>query len=98
MELGHVSHERYLENLLILMQFFSKMIFESFGFTYKEAQGDEPIGTLVPPSVDRTTPTGALNRERLLRAWVEMSAFTDEFRRRYGTLLILSMGPLLISK
>lgn len=87
MEFDHVSHNLYFDALLLLINAFSQKIFESLGFSFKEAQADEPVGTLVPPSIDGSTPSGKLNRERLLRAWVEMGSYAEEFRRRYGERL-----------
>ncbi|TFK41972.1 ubiquitin C-terminal hydrolase Ubp2 [Crucibulum laeve] len=54
-----------------------KRIFETLGFTEEHT---EDIA-LRPPVTDTTSPTGKLNRRKLLRAWVEMGAWLADNKR-----------------
>ena len=48
---------------------------------------------LHPPSVDPSTPQGLRNRAKLLRAWVELSAWAGDYRIAFGmAALSLSEG------
>jgi ubiquitin carboxyl-terminal hydrolase 25/28 len=70
--------------LLILVWCASKHIFETLGFVEKT------IGkglTLRLPVTDPSTSQGRQNRAKLLRAWVEISAWIVDFRRIYGRLI-----------
>lgn len=61
-------------------------LFESIGFKLVMAtakDGKDPISMLQPPETDVSTEVGRLNRERLLRAWVEIGATLADFRRRF---------------
>ena len=49
------------------------------------AEGAEAMPMLQPPDTDASTELGRLNRERLLRAWVELGATLVDFRRRFRT-------------
>ncbi|KAH8835135.1 hypothetical protein DL96DRAFT_1572945 [Flagelloscypha sp. PMI_526] len=53
-----------------------KSLFEAIGFTEERRDND---ATLRSPATDPQTPQGALNRARLLRAWVEIGAFLTDF-------------------
>lgn len=47
------------------------------------AEGAESVLALVPPSTMLTTAEGILNRAKLLRAWVETSAWLADYRKRF---------------
>ncbi|EJD03499.1 cysteine proteinase [Fomitiporia mediterranea MF3/22] len=61
-------------------------LFESIGFKMimsspKEGMASVPM--LQPPDTDVSNEVGRLNRDRLLRAWVEIGAILADFRRRF---------------
>ncbi|KAL0951889.1 hypothetical protein HGRIS_008546 [Hohenbuehelia grisea] len=67
----------------------TKRIFESLGFMEESLKGQDgtPERALRPPSTDPATDEGKQNRARLLRAWVEISAWIVSFRRKHANLL-----------
>ncbi|KAI5119718.1 hypothetical protein M0805_001432 [Coniferiporia weirii] len=65
-------------------------LFESIGFKYTPStplEGSAPQPMLQPPNTDLTTEEGRANRERLLRAWVEIGAIIADYRRRFPNVL-----------
>lgn len=58
-----------------------KHIFESLGFV---EEGPAQDLTLRPPPIETTTPQGKKGRRRLLRVWVELSAWVSDFKRVNG--------------
>ncbi|EGO31225.1 hypothetical protein SERLADRAFT_353805 [Serpula lacrymans var. lacrymans S7.9] len=62
-------------------------IFEYLGFHLSSispnSTGSEEMA-MVPPSTDSRTPEGRLNRSKLLRAWVELSAWLTDYHRRFA--------------
>lgn len=61
-------------------------MFDVLGFTEEPF---EDTFALRPPPTDVVTQVGRLNRRKLLRAWVEVSAWVVDFRRVHGTVFIL---------
>ncbi|TFK26680.1 ubiquitin C-terminal hydrolase Ubp2 [Coprinopsis marcescibilis] len=62
-----------------------KRIFESIGFHENSSNGVD--STLVSPVTDPTSQEGLVSRRKLMRAWVELSAWLADFRRVHsGTL------------
>lgn len=59
----------------------SKRIFETLGFTETLLDGEL---ALRPPETDIVTSQGKHNRRKLLRAWVEISAWVADYRRIHG--------------
>ncbi|KAI0319953.1 hypothetical protein OF83DRAFT_1169745 [Amylostereum chailletii] len=57
-----------------------KHIFEALDFTLKPDETGSP--TLAPPDTDPTHKDGKQKRQKLLRAWVELGAWTVDFRKR----------------
>jgi len=57
-------------------------MFEVLGFM-EEQVDNEPV--LRPPSMDIATSVGRTNRRKLLRAYVELSAWMADFKRIHGT-------------
>lgn len=64
-------HSRFL---FVAHEPFSARVFESLDFTVQPLQGDSEQA-VHPPSVDPATPEGKRSRAKLLRAWVEISAW-----------------------
>ncbi|KAF5385340.1 hypothetical protein D9615_001037 [Tricholomella constricta] len=62
----------------------SKRTFEVLGFKEEILEG-EPA--LRPPPTDIVSSVGKMNRRRLLRAWVEVSAWLADFKRVHATQL-----------
>ncbi|ETW86564.1 hypothetical protein HETIRDRAFT_306078, partial [Heterobasidion irregulare TC 32-1] len=68
----------------------AEKIFQALGF---EARGvvdnadHADTVALHPPSVDPGTPQGRRNRAKLLRAWVELSAWAVDYRKRFASSL-----------
>ncbi|KAG6829774.1 hypothetical protein H0H92_003564 [Tricholoma furcatifolium] len=56
---------------------------EALGFTEESFDGQP---ALRPPPTDTASPAGRANRRRLLRAWVEVSAWLADFRRSNATV------------
>ncbi|KAF8899278.1 hypothetical protein BD779DRAFT_1607774 [Infundibulicybe gibba] len=61
-----------------------KRIFEILGFI-EEVGGKDLV--LLPPPTEPINPTGKQNRRKLLRAWVEISAWLVDFRRVHAAQL-----------
>lgn len=57
-----------------------KKIFEVLGFG-EGTHSSSHDQTLSPPPIDPSDPLGVLNRGKLLRAWVEMGAWLQEYRK-----------------
>ncbi|KAJ3575232.1 hypothetical protein NP233_g1222 [Leucocoprinus birnbaumii] len=58
----------------------TQRIFQILGFS--EDGGNELL--LSPPNVQQTHPVGKIMRRKLLRAWVEMAACLEHFRKRHS--------------
>lgn len=61
----------------------SKRIFDILGFVEEIYENEI---ALRPPSTDVDTPEGRMHRRKLLRAWVEISAWVVDFRRIFGII------------
>lgn len=61
-----------------------KKIFESIGFGENTANND---ATLMSPNTDPADSAGPVNKKKLLRAWVEVSAWIVDFKRTHATAL-----------
>lgn len=59
--------------------FFRQHIFQILGFS--EEGGNELL--LSPPNVQQTDMVGKIMRRKLLRAWVELGAWLENFRKQY---------------
>lgn len=55
-----------------------------FTLTVQNPEGTKLM--LNPPNTDSSTKEGRINREKLLRAWVEISAMVVDYRRRFREL------------
>src|SRR5258707_5038834 len=62
----------------------SSRIFESLGFETMNIVGSVPDVSLNPPDIDTSSPAGRIARSKLLRGWVELSAWTADFSKRHG--------------
>lgn len=66
---------------------FSRYIFEHLGFVIAETI--TPAGvrdtSITPPNTDPSTSEGRQSGRRLLRFWVETSAWLLDYQRRHGT-------------
>ncbi|KDQ51133.1 hypothetical protein JAAARDRAFT_199352 [Jaapia argillacea MUCL 33604] len=63
-------------------------IFEHLGFTEKMiTTGDKQEPVLAHPKSDIGTVEGRTNRAKLLRAWVELSAWLTDYRKRFAPAL-----------
>lgn len=55
-----------------------ELVFAELGFPladFTQAPGKPPEPALQPPPIDSDTPEGQASRKKLLRAWVELSAW-----------------------
>jgi hypothetical protein len=73
---------------------FSSRIFESLGFEITNIVGSVADVSLSPPNIDPNSPAGRIARSKLLRGWVELSAWTAEYSRRFGRLTIYVVSAL----
>ncbi|KII93273.1 hypothetical protein PLICRDRAFT_35462 [Plicaturopsis crispa FD-325 SS-3] len=65
-----------------------RQVFDALGFEAKmllTPGAEVETLSLYPPATDVTTHQGRQNRARLLRAWVEISAWATDFQKRFGT-------------
>ena len=71
----------------------SSRIFESLGFETTSIVGSVPDVSLSPPDIDPNSPASRIARSKLLRGWLELSAWTADFSKRYGrlTVFVVSM-------
>ncbi|KAI9510784.1 hypothetical protein F5148DRAFT_509712 [Russula earlei] len=68
-------------------------IFESLGFETMNIVGPVPDTALSPPDIDVASPAGRLARSKLLRAWVELSAWVADYSRRFAPALRAHATP-----
>ncbi|KAH9973357.1 hypothetical protein BGW80DRAFT_1171982 [Lactifluus volemus] len=68
-------------------------IFESLGFEIRNLAGHVSDTSLSPPDIDPTTPAGRLARNKLLRAWVELSAWVADYSKRLAPALKAHSNP-----
>jgi hypothetical protein len=78
-----------LQHLLLIVNSWtcSQRIFEALGFRLDEVLASSKGDTspaLLPPNTLSATPEGIQNRAKLLRAWVEISAWLVDYLRRQG--------------
>lgn len=52
--------------------------------------------TIQPPYTDASTPVGKVNKKKLLRAWVELSAWLADFHRRNGTCIYFPFTHMIL--
>lgn len=62
----------------------SARIFECLGFESVQIIGSVLDVVLRPPDINPTSPSGKVARSKLLRAWVELSAWVVEYSKRFG--------------
>jgi len=62
----------------------SSRLFETLGFETRNVVGSAQDITLSPPNIDPTSSAGRLVRSKLLRAWVELSAWVADYSKRFG--------------
>ncbi|KAI0299946.1 hypothetical protein BC826DRAFT_906094 [Russula brevipes] len=67
-------------------------IFESLGFETKNMVGSAS-DVLSPPDMDPVSPAGKLSRSKLLRAWVELSAWAADYSKRFAPALKTYTNP-----
>jgi ubiquitin carboxyl-terminal hydrolase 25/28 len=65
---------------------FSSRIFESLGFEITNIVGSVADTSLNPPDIDPNSPAGRVTRSKLLRGWVELSAWAADFSKRFGRI------------
>jgi len=67
---------------------FSRVIFEQLGFTIitgSRATPEESVEEfLLSPDTEHSSPEGQETRMKLLRFWVEISAYLVDYQRRFG--------------
>lgn len=76
--------------------FLSQIIFEYLGFTLNQTPSTtgEMSPALFPPITSDGTPQSKQNRAKLLRAWVEISAWLVDYQKRFGDLNTFSWQSL----
>lgn len=65
-------------------------VFERLGFVLSESENTHTGAmdqTMTPPNTDPVTPEGKDNRRKLLRFWVEISAWLSDYERRHANAL-----------
>jgi hypothetical protein len=72
----------------------SSRIFESLGFEITNVVGPVQDVALSPPDIDPTSSAGRLARNKLLRAWVELSAWVADYSKRLGRPTICVISPV----
>jgi len=87
-----------LSTRLILPHFFRQCIFQVLGFS---EEGDNEL-LLCPPNVQQTDLIGKIMRRKLLRAWVELGAWLENFRKQHRrswffwpTKLFILLSPIV---
>ena len=65
---------------------------------HKEGRQKADELALHPPPIDPDTSEGAASRKRLLRAWVELSAWLVIFEKNSKTVLLSALDPKLIAE
>ena len=58
-------------------------MFSVLGFAAGPGSATKTALSLFPPNVSPFTDEGKANRERLLRAWVELQAYLIDYQRRF---------------
>ena len=85
--------------LIVNSRSYSQRVFEALGFKLDEVtkptNNDTSTGpALFPPRTLPTTPEGRQNRAKLLRAWVEISAWLVDYLRRQGMHNLVLLLPV----
>ena len=70
----------------------SSRLFEILGFETTTVVGSVQDITLSPPNIDPTSSAGRLARSKLLRAWVELSAWVADYSKRLGRPIIYAIN------
>lgn len=70
----------------------SRLVFEAINFSIDTYQDED---ALHPPTID-SSPQGKQNRVKLLRAWVEVSAWLTDYKRKSRKLYVNVNSELLI--
>lgn len=75
-------------------------MFELLGFVEEVVDRDS---TLKPPATDLSSPVGKQSRRKLLRAWLEFSAWLTDFKRVNGKYTLITYNcvdnsPVLLKK
>lgn len=83
-----VSRSIFASLLIVFVLGSSSRIFECLGFEIANIVGSVPDASLSPPDIDPNSPASRIARSKLLRGWVELSAWTADFSRRFGKLTI----------
>lgn len=76
----------------------SSRIFESLGFETTNIVGSVSDVSLRPPDIDPHSPASRIARNKLLRGWVELSAWTADFSKRHGGLTVYAISMLCPSQ
>lgn len=71
----------------------SSRIFESLGFETTNVGSVSEV-SLRPPDIDPHSPVSRIARNKLLRGWVELSAWTADFSKRHGGPTAYAVGTL----
>lgn len=71
-------------SLIILLR---EEAFRCIGFNLERMSNGQGELALHAPVLDSNTPEGPANRAKLLRAWIELSAWYADFTKRYGLFL-----------
>jgi ubiquitin carboxyl-terminal hydrolase 25/28 len=62
----------------------SRIIFDQLGFKVMTIEGPTPEEFLIPPNTELGSLEGQEARMKLLRVWVEISAYLADYQRRFG--------------
>ena len=73
----------------------SSRIFESLGFETTNIVGSLSDAMLSPPDIDPHSPASRIARNKLLRGWVELSAWTADFSKRHGRFTVYAVGTTI---
>jgi hypothetical protein len=87
-----VSRSLFASLLIVSVLDSSSRIFECLGFEIANIVGSVPDASLSPPDIDPNSHASRIARSKLLRGWVELSAWTADFSRRFGRLTIYLLG------
>jgi hypothetical protein len=73
----------------------SSRIFESLGFETTNMVESVSDVSLSPPDIDPHSPASRIARNKLLRGWVELSAWTADFSKRHGRLAVYAVSTFV---
>ena len=62
-------------------------MFRYIGFNLERMNNGQGEPALHAPVLDSNSPDGPTNRAKLLRAWIEISAWMADYMKRYGLFI-----------